>query len=140
MKNNLTETVVWPGASAPAAENDSVDLAVLRGFEEDQCEGEPDFVVELIDLYLQDAPAKLRELRIALACGDLETLGREAHSLKGGSASLGARRMAVVSEELELAAAGDATRDGLAILNDLEGEYGRVVAALEAERWQRVGA
>ena len=58
-RNAHWELVPLTRAGADAASLDAVDLAVLKGFEDMQGEGEPDLVVELINLYLEDAPRKL---------------------------------------------------------------------------------
>ncbi len=58
---------------------------------------------------------------------------RIAHSLKGSSGSMGAQRMSAMCAELQdVGASGDLYR-APGLLNRLEGEFGRVRAALEAE-------
>ena len=49
-------------AGADAAALGAVDVAVLDGFAALQAEGEPDLIVELIDLYLEDAPRKVASM------------------------------------------------------------------------------
>ena len=44
-------------------ETQTVDLAVLATYDDAQMEGEPDFVVELIDIYLDEVPARASSLR-----------------------------------------------------------------------------
>jgi len=87
----------------------------------------------LSEMFLADTPRRLAALREALGREDAQALAREAHTLLGTCASLGARRMAGVCEELQaLGRAGDlapATR----ALDRLETEFGHVRAALNAE-------
>ena len=92
------------------------------------------FVDDIVDTYLQDAPEQLSGLRTALAAGDLETLGRHAHTLKGNSLSVGATALAAMARDLEeRARAGDAADAGPKI-EDASAEFGRVATALEAAR------
>lgn len=69
------------------------------------------FLVELIDVYLNDSPQLIEQMRTGLAAGDVETVRRAAHSLKSNSASLGANRLANAARELEFIAKGG-TLDG----------------------------
>lgn len=116
----------------------AVDLAVLAGLEGAQVEGEPDIVVELMELYLEDASGKLAAMREDLAERGGGSVGRLAHSLKGSSANLGARRVAELCEELERMGEGDPSRCGSVLLNRLESELACVSRVFEAERRRRV--
>jgi HPt (histidine-containing phosphotransfer) domain-containing protein len=50
-------------------------------------EGDPNLLRKLVDTFLEVCPARLQEIRTALACGDVKAVEHAAHSLKG---SLGA--------------------------------------------------
>ena len=63
-----------------------------------------DFLVELIDVYLEDTPNRLAQMRQAFAGGDNETLCREAHTVKSSSANVGAMSLAALAREIEAAA------------------------------------
>lgn len=120
--------------------DDAVDMSVLTSFEDGNAEGEPDFVVELIDLYLDDVPQKLEAMREALTLRDAHSLRDAAHGLKGSSSSLGACQMAALCHELE-ASANDQSSQGLkTILIRLEHEFERVCLAFSGERQRRVAA
>lgn len=80
---------------------DDVDLSVLFDFEEAQCEGEPDLIVELIDLYLADVPQQLSAIKNSILKADKVSLKHAAHNLKGSSANLGVKSIARLCEELE---------------------------------------
>lgn len=87
--------------------------------------GDPSFVDELIQTYLDDAVVLLEAMRTATVSGRSEDLVRPAHSLKSNSASVGAERLAELCRQLEADA-----RSG-----SVEGAPGRVAAALaEFER------
>lgn len=115
----------------------TVDLAILASFDEAQEEGEPDFVVELIDLYLQEAPRIFSSIRDGLANNDWLTAKRAAHSLRGSSGNLGILQMAMIAGALEhLTANQDASAAEL--LQGLEDEFTRVEEILLAERQRRL--
>lgn len=117
---------------------DAVDLAVLASLEGAQVEGEPDIVVELMELYLEDASGKLAAMREGLTEKGGGSVGRLAHSLKGSSANLGARRVAALCEELERMGEGDRSCGGGALLDKLELELACVRRVFEAERLRRL--
>lgn len=115
----------------------AVDLTVLLAFEEMQVEGEPDLIVELIDLYLKDAPLRLTSMREAAAEGDEVALRRAAHGLKGSSASIGVGHVAALCEELERVPRVDAVGQVRALLEQLGQELEGARRAFEAERRRR---
>jgi HPt (histidine-containing phosphotransfer) domain-containing protein len=63
-----------------------------------------DFIDELVDTYLEDAPRQLSALHAALQTQDAEAFRRAAHSLKSNSATFGAGRLSEMAKELELLA------------------------------------
>lgn len=60
-----------------------------------------DFMPELIDSFLEDAPQGLTALRTAVATGDAVGFRRHAHSLKSNGVTFGATAFADVARELE---------------------------------------
>jgi HPt (histidine-containing phosphotransfer) domain-containing protein len=128
-------------AAAPGAADEAVDTAVLLSLEWAQVEGEPDFVVELIDLYAEDAPRRLNAIRGASAAGDLAALRRAAHGLRGSSASLGARSVEMLCERLERLSGPEFLREGELLLTRLGHEFARAMSVFADERrrrWKRL--
>ena len=138
MDDYLAQSPTQPTlANRAGATTRVIDPAVLASLDEAWEEGEPDLVVELIDLYLGDAPRWVEAMRTAAAGDDATVLKRAAHTLKGSSGSLGISRVAEVCVMLELNCSGSAARvDELLQLMDREFETAR--AALAAERQRRV--
>ena len=68
-----------------------------------QMSGE-DFINELIDAFLEDAPNMILNMRQALATRDVETFRRNAHSLKSNANTFGATELASLAKELEFMA------------------------------------
>ena len=66
--------------------------------------GDRDLLSSLFQLYMDDAPKKLRNLDEYATQGDLYQIERTAHSLKGASATVGATRLCLLAAELEQAA------------------------------------
>jgi HPt (histidine-containing phosphotransfer) domain-containing protein len=93
-----------------------------------------DFLVELIDVYLEDASNRLIQLRAALAGGDNETATREAHTLKSSSANVGAMGMSAIAKEIEAAARQGKTDKVAEKAQRMEDDFQLVKAALEAVR------
>ncbi len=60
-----------------------------------------DFINELIDAFLEDAPDMIQNMRTAAATGDVETFRRNAHSLKSNAYTFGATELGGLARELE---------------------------------------
>ena len=60
-----------------------------------------EFIDELIDTFLDDAPRMFEELTSALRSGDADSFRRAAHSLKSNAATFGASQLAELAKELE---------------------------------------
>jgi two-component system, sensor histidine kinase and response regulator len=117
---------------------EAMDVAVFLSLAEAQVEGEPDLVVELIDLYAEDTPRRLAAIRSAWAAGDLAALRRAAHGLKGSSASLGAHRVEILCEKLERLPGEGLLQAGEMLLTCLEREFARARLAFADERSRRI--
>ena len=126
-----------PTALTDSATVESIDWGLLAALEEIREEGEPDLIVELIDLYIEDAPHAVEAMRIAVAGKDATMLKRAAHSLKGSSGSLGVRRVAETCRMLEHVDCSDGAnaRD---LLERLDLEFATAREALAAERTRRL--
>jgi DNA-binding NarL/FixJ family response regulator len=124
-------------APAPAVLPPTIDEAAfdsLRQLQLLQDEGEPDIIIELIDLFLQDTPQKLAQLRFAAINGEAKKCEQIAHSLKSSSGQLGAKQMMALCARLEQhGQAGEISPAG-ALLTQLDEEFARVEAALKIER------
>ena len=93
-----------------------------------------EFVHELVDMFLQEAPAMLADLRQSLAKQDADSFRRAAHSLKSNGNTFGALALGALAKDLELAGVESAGARGGQALAPLEAEYSRVAAALQALR------
>ena len=60
-----------------------------------------DFIGELIDAFLEDAPELIAGMKTALAQNDVEAFRRAAHSLKSNSMTFGANELAETARALE---------------------------------------
>ena len=87
-----------------------------------------DFVKELVQTFLEEAPAMLSELREALAAGHADAFRRAAHSLKSNSLTFGALTLGAMAREQELGGLAAAQQSNA--LDALALEYARVAAAL----------
>jgi HPt (histidine-containing phosphotransfer) domain-containing protein len=61
-----------------------------------------DYVIEIVDTYIQETAALIQQLRQTLEAGDAGSFGRLAHSIKSSSASLGALTFSQQARELEM--------------------------------------
>ena len=77
------ETTV-PGASG------AIDPAVIQGLRDLGGADEPGLLQELIDIFLEDAPLRMKDITEGLAAGDIGRVERGAHTLKSSSANIGA--------------------------------------------------
>ena len=123
---HLRDKVSGPPAELPR-QGPSIDQAQFDSLKEIQ---QPAFMTELIDLFLDEAAAHLKDLHKALTRKDAVEIQRVAHRLKGSSANIGATQMAALSDELENNAVANDARD---LLAGLESEFALVREVLKIE-------
>jgi HPt (histidine-containing phosphotransfer) domain-containing protein len=92
--------------------------------------GDTDFVAELIEQFVTDAPELLATARAGLVAEDREEIRRAAHTLKSNAATFGAHRLAELSRELEEAAKRGALDDARARIDAVMRELDVVREAL----------
>ena len=107
--------------------DDLVDRAV---FAELQATAGADFIVELVDTFLAEAPGLLANLRDAYAGAESERFRRAAHSLKSNASTFGATRLAALARELEHSGLAGGQQKTAAALTALEADYAKVAAKL----------
>jgi HPt (histidine-containing phosphotransfer) domain-containing protein len=61
-----------------------------------------DFINELIDAFLDDAPNMIENMQSALAAKDVESFRRNAHSMKSNANTFGAIELGTLAKELEM--------------------------------------
>jgi HPt (histidine-containing phosphotransfer) domain-containing protein len=89
-----------------------------------------DFVRELVDTFLSEAPKMLDELRTALGASDATRFRRAAHSLKSNGNTFGALPFGALARDLELGGIARAKEHGGEAMTRLADEYARVADAL----------
>ena len=103
----------------------------------ERVEGDQELLVEIINLFAEDAPRLLEAMRGALRQGDMPTLERSAHSMKGAASNLSANLTAAAAMELEKDARNSDAERAMASLANLEAAVERLLPAL-AEMCQGV--
>ena len=97
--------------------------------------GDKDLASKVIAGFLDDAPRQLRALKKMLEEGDADGARRQAHSLKGATATVSAEALrALCSETQEEAAAMDFSR-ALALLPRLREQFELLKATLKDSGW-----
>lgn len=86
---------------------------------------------ELLDTFLNDSEARLRVLHEAR---DAEKLSDTAHSFKGSSSNMGARRLAELCGELERRAKQPSLGGIENLVNEIDSEFARVRDLCQQER------
>ena len=99
-------------------------------FDELKATAGTDFVRELVDTFLADAPAMLQGLRRAFEDGDADRFRRVAHTLKSNGNTFGATTLATLARNLELGGLAPVREAAGAPLDALDAEYARVARKL----------
>lgn len=106
-------------------------LANLRGL------GGQQFVCEMIDLFLENAPKQLGAARIGMQAGDLVMVHRAAHSLKSSAGNFGAEALRELAGRIERLT-GENKADTLpALLDELEAAFAQTRSYLEEKKQQQ---
>lgn len=115
---------------AELAEPKALDVGVIEGIKSLNTGDEADVLADLVHTYIEDANARLSALREAVERSDAAAVEREAHTLKGSSANVGAYRVAERSQALQnMGKIGDISGARM-VVEDLKREYAYAVDAL----------
>ena len=109
----------------------NLDRAALESLRE-TVGGDPEFLVELIDTFLEDAPQLLADMGQAVEQGDAGGLRLAAHSLKSNSADFGAKALSALCKELEMMGKAGALDGAVERVAQAKAEYERVKTTLQA--------
>lgn len=108
----------------------TLDRSVLDRYRDLGDDGSPDIVREIVETYLEDLPTRARAIVDAVSSGNAKEFHREAHNLKGSSASIGAVALAAICNELETIGREDLTSPAQPHLAALRNEVERVRESL----------
>ena len=113
------------------APGDDVARAVfdLAAFER-QTGGDASLRAEIVQMFLEDCPVRVEEIRAAVASGDAAALVSSAHALKGSAAYLSASIVRGRAADLERLGREQRLTDAPAILAQLDAAVAAVITAL----------
>jgi two-component system sensor histidine kinase/response regulator len=119
-----------PAETAAAAAEDTpvFDEAVLLGL----LGGDREVAAEITAEFLSDAPLRAAAFREALAAGDAPLARREAHTLKGASANVGAEALRAVAHAAEQACVAGSPEEAAELAPRLDAELARLRDELDA--------
>lgn len=102
------EAVPGPAQDTDDVEGAASDAPIDRQALMERLGDDEELAQEIIELFRQDSPDQLAQIRTAIAAGDAGVLRSVAHALKGAAGNLSAGAVAGAARELELMAqAGD---------------------------------
>lgn len=112
----------------------SLDTELLRSWQALSQQADDDFLQEVLSIFLETTPATVTDMVREVKTGNLETLGRLAHKLRGSAANLGAVRLAELCGEIEtLAHQPDSTEAIAAHVDCLQAEFAIVKKLLQTD-------
>ena len=94
---------------------------------------DPDFLIELLEDYMNDSKENLKAIRYAIQAKDTVTVVKTAHTLRGTSSNIGAVNMTELSDQLEHLGRGKTLEGAVELIDQLEGEFVEVKCELEKE-------
>lgn len=115
----------------PSSKHSYIDLALLEA----NALGSRDFIIKVIDLYLQQLPALTDELRSALDTGNWPQVAFLAHKMKSSAEMFGSVALAEVLRTLEANAKAQVNLQACpGLIEEVETLKSRVVEEMAAER------
>ena len=123
-----------PEVSANAAP-EKAPLEVLdEGLLMSRVDSDPQLLRDLVDLFLEECPHLVEEIKLAVDRKDTKAVQRGAHSLKGCCSNLAAKMASEAALKLERLAQSGELSDAERLLQELEFQLTRLKPALLAAR------
>ena len=110
--------------ATPSSDSDVLDheqIAMLWSLDD----GAGEVLGEIVAEFLLQSAVDRGQLLEALRVGDADAQVRRAHTLKGASANVGARRLAKVCDEIEQAARSSRLDPACGLVDEFEAEFTR---------------
>jgi HPt (histidine-containing phosphotransfer) domain-containing protein len=104
-------------------DSDILDLNIIQNLKELGGDEDSSFLKEVINLYLDQAPGLINDIRNAVDENNALKLSRAAHSLKGASLNIGAKKFAEVCKILEFKGRDNDMSDLNSELKDLDEKF-----------------
>jgi HPt (histidine-containing phosphotransfer) domain-containing protein len=111
--------------------NEVLDMQVVEELMSLSDDGDPELLLDLIKLFLDDGPGKVASIEQGLAKGDFDQMERGAHALKGSAGNLGARLLQGVCEEMQLATRQHRLPEAQQLTQQLHKRFTEAKAALQ---------
>lgn len=86
----ISHPTMNPDPTNPHGGGRAIDEEVIQGLRDLGGDDEPELLLELIGIFLEDAPLRMKDITEGLAHDDLARIERGAHTLKSSSANIGA--------------------------------------------------
>jgi len=94
--------------------------------------GDDEFLAELVETFLDDAPNLISDMKTGLDAEDAREVRRLSHGLKGNATDFGATRLSSLCFTLEHQAADGILDEAESLIAEIEAEFAVVKDALEA--------
>ena len=111
----------------------TIDPGKIEELKELVDEDDPDFLIELLEDYMDNSEENLKAIRYAIQAKDTVTVVRTAHTLKGASSNIGAVNMTELSKQLEELGREETLHGAVELIDQLEVEFVEVKTELEKE-------
>nr|WP_292706611.1 MULTISPECIES: ATP-binding protein [unclassified Nostoc] len=113
------ETDVWE-QTLSTTDVDSVYLPIDWERLHQLSENNPEFELELLQIFIEDIQPRIEVIKIAIAAYDFEQLALQTHQIKGASANIGVTTMYLAAEKLEKLAYNQERRGTTNLILELE--------------------
>ncbi|MEH2026128.1 response regulator [Nostoc sp.] len=111
----------------------SVDLAIDWERLHQLSENNPEFELELLQIFVEDIQSRLEVIKIAIADYDFEQIALQGHQIKGSSANMGITTMHLAAEKLEQLAYKQERRGTTNLILELEEFVKRIQEFLDCK-------
>jgi HPt (histidine-containing phosphotransfer) domain-containing protein len=116
----FTQTILLSAAT------DLYDLSMLEEMDDNE------YLREILTIFLSEASSDFKEMKVALQQGNLETLCKKAHKLKGGTGVIQAEKLGAMLTEIENIGKKGLVNDGLiGLVEKATQEYKSIEKALQ---------
>lgn len=111
---------------SPSRSGDNLNRALIL----ERLDGNSELLIELVQLFLEEAPRLIEAMRKSLQQGDMQGLARSAHSMKGAASNFLAHGTVAAALQLEVDAERGDTESAKTALATLEEIVGRLLTEL----------